>query len=71
MSKLWGGRFAKGTDALVHEFNASLRFDVRLAEQDIAGSQAWAQGLVGAGVLTQEEANIIRDGLDKDRKSVV
>ena len=65
MSKLWGGRFAKGTDALVHEFNASLRFDVRLAEQDIAGSQAWAQGLVGAGVLTQEEANIIRDGLDK------
>ncbi len=63
MSKLWGGRFAKGTDALVHEFNASLRFDQRLAAQDIAGSQAWAQGLVGAGVLTQAEADTIVAGL--------
>ena len=59
MSKLWGGRFARGTDALVHEFNASLRFDQRLAAQDVAGSQAWARGLVGAGVLTQAEADII------------
>ncbi|VAW33208.1 Argininosuccinate lyase, partial [hydrothermal vent metagenome] len=59
MSKLWGGRFAKATDALVHEFNASLRFDVRIAAQDIAGSKAWAQGLVGANVLTQSEADII------------
>ena len=64
MSKLWGGRFAKSTDALVHEFNASLRFDVRMAEQDIAGSKAWAQGLVGAGVLTQPEADTIIAGLD-------
>ncbi len=63
MSKLWGGRFAKGTDALVHEFNASLRFDQRLAAQDIAGSQAWAQGLVVAGVLTQAEADTIVAGL--------
>ena len=63
MSKLWGGRFAKGTDALVHEFNASLRFDVRLAAQDIAGSKAWARGLVGAGVLTQTEADTIIAGL--------
>ncbi|WP_420643097.1 argininosuccinate lyase [Candidatus Leptofilum sp.] len=63
MSKLWGGRFAKSTDALVHEFNASLRFDVRLAAQDIMGSQAWARGLVGAGVLTQTEADTIIAGL--------
>ncbi|MAU02037.1 MAG: argininosuccinate lyase [Anaerolineaceae bacterium] len=65
MSKLWGGRFAKATDALVHEFNASLRFDVRLAAQDIVGSQAWARGLVGAGVLTQEEADTIIAGLEQ------
>ncbi|MCB9007420.1 MAG: argininosuccinate lyase [Ardenticatenaceae bacterium] len=65
MSKLWGGRFAKGTDALVHEFNASLRFDIRLAAQDIAGSQAWARGLVGAGVLTEAEAKTIIAGLDQ------
>ena len=36
MSKLWGGRFAKQTDSLVHQFNASINFDVRMAEQDIA-----------------------------------
>ncbi len=63
MSKLWGGRFAKGTDALVDEFNASLPFDQRLAAQDILGSQAWAQGLVGAGVLTPAEADTIITGL--------
>ena len=38
MSKLWGGRFAKKTDSLVHQFNASLHFDVRLVDEDIAGS---------------------------------
>ncbi len=65
MSKLWGGRFSRTTDALVHEFNASLRFDVRLAAQDIAGSQAWARSLVGAGVLTQAEAETIIAGLDQ------
>ncbi len=65
MSKLWGGRFAKSTDALVHEFNASLRFDVRLAAQDIAGSQAWARGLVGAGMLTEQEADTIIAGLEQ------
>jgi argininosuccinate lyase len=67
MSKLWGGRFTKGTDALVHEFNASLRFDIRLAVQDIAGSKAWARGLVGAGVLTQVEADTIIAGLEQVR----
>lgn len=65
MSKLWGGRFAKATDALVHQFNASLRFDVRLAAQDVAGSKAWAQGLVTAGVLAQNEADIIITGLER------
>jgi argininosuccinate lyase len=33
--KLWGGRFAKATDALVEEFTASIAFDRRLYRQDI------------------------------------
>ncbi len=65
MSKLWGGRFAGGTDALVHEFNASLHFDRRLAAQDVAGSKAWARALVGAGVLTAAEAETIVTGLEQ------
>ncbi|HUN22915.1 MAG TPA: argininosuccinate lyase [Anaerolineales bacterium] len=67
MSKLWGGRFAKATDSLVHQFNQSLHFDQRLAEQDITGSLAWAQGLVGAGVLTQAEADQLSHALETIR----
>ena len=67
MSKLWGGRFAKQTDSLVHQFNASIHFDVRFYNQDITGSIAWAKGLVGAGVLTEDEATIITNGLESVR----
>lgn len=67
MSKLWGGRFAGQTDSLVHQFNASLSFDVRLYAEDIAGSIAWAKGLVGAGVLTAVEAETIVAGLEQVR----
>lgn len=67
MSKLWGGRFAKQTDSLVHQFNASLAFDIRLFNEDITGSIAWAKGLVGAHVLTDDEANTIIIGLEQVR----
>lgn len=67
MSKLWGGRFAKKTDSLVHELNASLSFDQRLYQEDITGSIAWANGLVGAGVLTREEAQTVIRGLEQVR----
>ncbi|MFQ5435955.1 MAG: argininosuccinate lyase [Anaerolineae bacterium] len=68
MSKLWGGRFAKATDSLVHQFNASISFDVRLAGEDITGSMAWARGLAGAGVLTAVEADTIITGLEQVRR---
>jgi argininosuccinate lyase len=67
MSKLWGGRFGKQTDSLVHQFNASITFDARLYDEDIRGSIAWARGLVGAGVLTEAEAEKIIAGLEKVR----
>ena len=67
MGKLWGGRFAKQTDALVHQFNASIRFDARLYDQDISGSIAWAQGLLQIGVLTTTEAAAIVGGLETVR----
>ena len=70
MSKLWGGRFAKETDALVDELNASLRFDARLADEDITGSIAWARGLAGAGVLTPAEAETIVTGLEQVRQEL-
>ncbi|MCA9960829.1 MAG: argininosuccinate lyase, partial [Anaerolineales bacterium] len=63
MSKLWGGRFQKPTAELVRKFNDSLPFDVRLVDEDIRGSMAWARGLVGAGVLMPDEAQTLVDGL--------
>jgi argininosuccinate lyase len=62
--KLWGGRFTKVTDSLANEFNASLPFDIRLYDEDITASITWATGLVGAGVLTGEEAGQINAGLE-------
>lgn len=52
---LWGGRFSQAADAKFQQFNDSLRFDYRLAEQDILGSIAWANALCKAGVLTTDE----------------
>src|SRR3954469_21404007 len=52
---LWGGRFESGPDALFKALNYSLRFDYRLAEQDIQGSIAWAAAIQRAGVLTAPE----------------
>jgi argininosuccinate lyase len=67
MSKLWGGRFARPTDTLVRQFHDSLPFDVRMYNEDITGSIAWAKGLVKAGILTAAEATTIIDGLEKVR----
>ena len=52
---LWGGRFTQAADQRFKQFNDSLRFDYRLAEQDIVGSVAWSKALVTVGVLTAEE----------------
>ncbi len=68
MSKLWGGRFARETDALVHQFNASIHFDARLYDEDIAGSIAWAQALKNSGILTATETEVISAGLEEVRQ---
>ncbi|HEH1420852.1 argininosuccinate lyase [Proteus mirabilis] len=52
---LWGGRFSQQADQRFKQFNDSLRFDYRLAQQDIFGSVAWSEALVTVGVLSQDE----------------
>lgn len=64
-SKLWGGRFSEATDAFVQRFTASVEFDQRMAEQDIAGSRAHAAMLNSVGVLSAEELGEIENGLDQ------
>jgi argininosuccinate lyase len=62
---LWGGRFKNAPDALFRAINDSLRFDWRLAEQDITGSIAWAGALERAGVLTHDEATRLVGALNE------
>ena len=56
MTKLWGGRFTRDTDASVEEFTSSISFDQRMYRQDILGSMAHARMLGKCGIITQTEA---------------
>ncbi len=57
--KLWGGRFTKEEDQLVHRFNESLSFDQRFYAQDIRGSIAHVTMLAACGIITDEEKELI------------
>ena len=61
--KLWGGRFTKETNELVHNFNASISYDSRFYKQDIEGSIAHVTMLAKQEILTEEECSAIIDGL--------
>ena len=62
--KLWGGRFTKETNQLVHNFNASISFDQKFYRQDIRGSIAHVTMLAKQGILTDEEKDSIINGLN-------
>jgi len=68
--KLWDARFSGRPDGLMDRFNASIGFDRRLAEVDVAGSVVYARALERAGVLTGEEADQIVEGLRQIREEV-
>jgi argininosuccinate lyase len=61
--KAWGGRFSGEPDALAAEFGRSIETDAELALDDIAGSLAHVGGLERAGLLSEAEATLLRDGL--------
>lgn len=61
--KLWGGRFTKETNQLVHNFNASISYDQRFYKQDIEGSIAHVTMLAKQGVLSSEDRFTIVNAL--------
>lgn len=63
--KLWGGRFTAEPSAEMDRLNKSLPVDHRLWVHDIRGSRAWAAALGQAGVISQEEADKLLDGLQR------
>jgi argininosuccinate lyase len=59
----WSGRFSEPVAELVKQYTASVDFDQRLAEADIAGSLAHARMLAAIGILTAEDFAAIERGL--------
>ena len=62
--KLWGGRFAKGTNVMVDDFNSSIRFDERLYKHDIQGSIAHVTMLAKQEIINDSERDSIIAGLN-------
>ncbi|AQR93534.1 argininosuccinate lyase [Clostridium saccharoperbutylacetonicum] len=61
--KLWGGRFKKGTDKLVNDFNSSINVDSRMYKEDIEGSLAHASMLGNQNIISKEASDRITSGL--------
>ena len=68
---LWGGRFTQAADTRFKEFNDSLRFDYRLAEQDIVGSIAWSKALLSVHVLSEDEQQKLELALNELKLEVM
>ena len=68
--KLWGGRFTKEENQLVHNFNASISFDQKMYRQDIRGSIAHVTMLAKQGILSEEDKCAIIEGLKGILKDV-
>ena len=68
--KLWGGRFTKKTNELVHNFNESISFDQKFYKQDIAGSIAHVTMLAKQGILSKEDKEAIVKGLEGIREDL-
>ena len=66
----WSGRFNEPVDALVKRFTASVDFDRRLAEFDIAGSAAHARMLHATGILNAADLAAIEQGLAQIRDEI-
>ena len=64
------GRFKKGANKLVESYTASVQFDKRLYEHDIAGSIAHVRMLAKQGIIAKSEAQVISDGLSSIREEI-
>ena len=63
MAKMWAGVTAGVTDSIADDFNSSIRFDCKLYKEDITGSMAHAAMLGAQGIISQDDAQALIDGL--------
>ena len=62
-AQAWSGRFNEPVAELVKQYTASVGFDKRLAEVDIAGSIAHAHMLGAQGIISLDDVSKIEQGL--------
>ena len=60
---LWSGRFEDDVDEFAHYFGASLEVDKMLSAHDVTGSIAHARMLAARGIISEDDAVAIEDGL--------
>ena len=70
MAKMWAGRTDGATEQIADDFNSSIHFDSRMYRQDITGSMAHAAMLAGKGIISQNDAENLIDGLDEILKDI-
>ncbi|MEE3449149.1 MAG: argininosuccinate lyase [Acutalibacteraceae bacterium] len=61
--QLWKGRFQKALSKTTNDFNSSISFDSRMYKEDIEGSIAHSAMLGKCGIISQDEADAIGQGL--------
>ena len=64
------GRFQKDADKLAAEYTCSIPIDWRLYPYDIAGSIAHAKMLAKQGIISNDEAEVITEGLASIKKEI-
>jgi argininosuccinate lyase len=64
MAKMWAGRTSGETDRIADDFNSSIGFDSRMYRQDITGSIAHARMLAKTGIIAENEAAELIEGLE-------
>jgi argininosuccinate lyase len=66
----WSGRFAEPMSARMQRFTASIDFDRRLAEVDIAASLAHARMLAHTEIISADDLRAIESGLAQIRTEI-
>jgi argininosuccinate lyase len=68
--KLWKGRFKEKTAKVVERFTASIEVDKRLYSYDIEGSIAHCRMLAKTGIISEEDGDILVQGLNQIRREI-
>ncbi|MEA5536577.1 argininosuccinate lyase [Crocosphaera sp. XPORK-15E] len=66
--KTWSDRFEGSLHPAIVEFNASISFDIELIEYDLTGSIAHGKMLGKTGIISEQEAQQLVNGLEQIRQ---